>query len=80
MASPNDYFADVYIKTPCKNCVKETGRHPGCHSQCKKYKNYRANLDEKNEQVRKARADIYEPAIRKHTKKMRMKGAKNGEV
>lgn len=80
MAFPNQYYSGTFIPSPCKHCTVDTGRHPGCHAQCESYISYRVAMDEKNEKIRKARADFYEPAIRKNTKKMRMKGSKHGEV
>lgn len=80
MAFPNQYFAGVFVLTPCKGCTVDTGRRPGCHAKCKAYISYRTAMDEKNEKIRKARADIYGPEIKRVTKRMRMKGAKHGEV
>lgn len=36
----------------CKNC-KPPKRHPGCHDTCEEYQVYRAELDTKNETIRK---------------------------
>lgn len=36
----------------CKNC-KPPKRHPGCHDTCEDYQVYRAELDNKNETIRK---------------------------
>lgn len=37
---------------PCIGCVPPT-RHPGCHSQCDGYKEWRKELDAYNENIRK---------------------------
>lgn len=36
------------IKGPCLNCEE---RYVGCHSKCKKYQQYRKELDEFNDRV-----------------------------
>lgn len=52
------------IPCACQRCTTETGRKPGCHATCKKYKEYRekANLvlDKKREEAfRKEVAYVY---------------------
>ena len=76
----NDYISDVYIPVPCKGCIPDTGRYPGCHSKCEKYISYRMEMDKKKEIVRQAKEDIYRPASIRRIKRARMKGAKHGEV
>lgn len=38
------------IKCRCMDCGK---RHPRCHAECEDYRQYRAEIDRKNEIVRK---------------------------
>lgn len=37
------------MKSPCKNCEE---RHPLCHDKCKRYKEFRSALNEKNDEIR----------------------------
>lgn len=30
---------------PCLCCTVQTGRYPGCHTRCKKYEDYRKELE-----------------------------------
>ena len=39
----------------CRTCVVETGRHPGCHSECEKYIKEKENLDKHNSEIRQQR-------------------------
>lgn len=39
------------ITEHCKRCTKETGRHPGCHSKCERYKEYREEIDKRNREI-----------------------------
>lgn len=48
---------DMYIKPPCRDCTKETGRYPGCHDHCEKYIDYRRTLEEKKKVTRQARLE-----------------------
>ena len=38
---------------PCKGCTVETGRSPTCHSTCKRYIEWRQELDKFNATLRK---------------------------
>ena len=42
---------DRTASAPCNVCIK---RYSGCHSSCKEYKDFRAELDRENEQKRKS--------------------------
>ena len=41
--------------TCCYKCTPETGRHPGCHATCTRYKDERVQIDLENEERRKER-------------------------
>lgn len=47
------------IKTPCYFCDRETPgkRHPGCHSTCKDFKNWKAEDDIKKNIAQKNKDD-----------------------
>ena len=38
--------------SPCKDCPS---RYPGCHSNCKDYKEFKQALDERNDLIRQER-------------------------
>ena len=40
------------ITSPCQDC---TGRHINCHSECDKYKTWKAELEDKRSKVKKER-------------------------
>lgn len=40
-------------KPPCKDCKD---RSVGCHGTCEKYKEYRSNLDDRKETIKKNRS------------------------
>lgn len=42
------------MNAPCKGCTTETGRHPGCHDKCPKYKEFY----ERNEERKKHASEI----------------------
>lgn len=42
---------DYTVTSPCQGCTK---RHSGCHSSCKDYKDFRAELDRESEQRHKS--------------------------
>ena len=37
---------------PCKGCTFDTGRSPTCHSECERYKEWKAEHDEEREKQR----------------------------
>ena len=43
-----DYHA-YGLAAPCKDCED---RHEGCHTECDKYKEYKAELDKRKEEAR----------------------------
>ena len=43
-------------RNPCQFCTAETGRSEGCHSNCQRYTEYRAQLDEANQRKAADRA------------------------
>lgn len=42
------------IRCDCYGCTPATGRHPGCHSTCEKYKDFRKRNDEVKKKELKA--------------------------
>ena len=57
----------------CQNCKE---RHLHCHSTCEEYKEWKRELDERNEQIRKAKAEeenykSYKYSVIDKTKKRR---------
>lgn len=43
-------------ESPCRHCVPPK-RTPTCHSGCPDYKEWRTELDERNEKIKKAREE-----------------------
>ncbi len=50
------------INAPCKDCPD---RAMGCHDRCKKYLNYKKQLDEIREENYRKRASLYKRGRRK---------------
>ena len=76
----NRYLSLAHIPSPCRQCTKETGRHPGCHGKCKKYISFRKELDEKSAEIRKAKEDYYGPRPKNYYRFSLRRNKKNGEV
>lgn len=59
---------------PCKNCDY---RAVGCHSDCSSYKEWRLNLDRRNEQIYKSKQMYnlldHNPQVAKFAKRRRRK-------
>lgn len=61
-------FASFGITGPCLDCEE---RHPGCHSECEKYLEYRKKLDEaraKYQKQRETENNYYEARFGKRKK------------
>lgn len=46
------------MDNPCRYCTYETGRGEGCHSRCEKYKAYKQELNERNENISKNKQEF----------------------
>ena len=68
----------------CKGCTKETGRYPGCHAVCPKYKASEAANKERKEAerrenvVRRYIAEEVKKAKNSSRRKPKMRGDFNG--
>ena len=61
---------------PCKDCE---GRHEKCHSHCDSYKEWRAKLDQRNENARASKTDIISDATKRAFWRSKRYGAKKNQ-
>lgn len=60
---------------PCKGCKE---RHMHCHSECSKYKEFRAELDRQNDETWKKKQEVYRANGYKSEARERMKTRRRG--